>query len=285
LTVPDAQSLKVSTAGTMASTVYNALRTKGRQAVTDGEGEGICYLEYSADDDWNHLDESSYRRHMPALGYTITERKARQAIENALMDPLEGVEGVRRAYGNITAGAGAGGVIPLVVWQRVCGPGVHVEGSGLVLGVAVSNDRSSSSIAVADRSGNVELIDCQGGTGWVIERANELAKKWRAKVVLDGGGPAGALADNIKRCRSLNSAQAIKATGAFFDAVVEMNGIQVRTDPLLDAAVEGAVKKEVGDRFVWSRIASTENITPLEAATLAWAEARFSSRGPMVVSV
>jgi hypothetical protein len=77
----------------------------------------------------------------------------------------------------------------------------------------------------------------------------------------------------------------IDAHAAFFDAVVECEGITVRQDPVLDKAVESAVKKMVGDRFVWSRVASTEDITPLEAVTLAWAEARHASRGPMVVTV
>jgi len=285
LTVPDSQTLKTSTAGDAKSTIYNSLRLAGRNAVMEGKDSGLCYLEYSCADDWDYLDESTYRLHMPAVGHTVSEKSIKKAINGMLLDPTKGPEGVLRAYGNIPAGAGSGAVIPLVVWQRVCRPDVQVEGSGLVLGVAVSNDRSSSSIAVADRSGRVELIDAQGGTGWVVDRANELAKKWRAKVVLDSGGPAGALADSIKRCTAMNSSQVIKSTGAFFDAVVEMNGITVRADPLLDAAVDGAVKKEVGDRFVWSRVASTEDITPLEAVTLAWAEARHASRGPMVVTV
>ncbi len=286
LTVRDAQSLHTSTAGTMGSTIYNSLRKAAREAVSENADTGICYLEYSADDDWDFENPETYWRHMPALGHTITVAAVQSEIRRMLLDPNQGEEGVRRAYGNITAGAGSGSVIPLTVWERVCDPAVHVDsGSGLVLGVALSQDRSSSSIAVADRGGQVELIENRGGTGWVIERANELAKKWRARVVLDGGGPAGALADSIKRCDALNAPTVIKATGAFFDAVVEMTGISVRTDPVLSAAVEGAVKKEIGDRFVWSRSASTEDVTPLEAATLAWSEARHQSRGPMIVSV
>ncbi len=287
LTVPDSQSLKTSAAGTQKSVVFNAIRRAGREAVAEGADTGICYLEYSADNDWDFENPETFWRHMPALGHTITVAKIRSSIDDMLIDPDEGAEGVRRAYGNITAGAGSGSVIPNVVWQRVCDSDVHIDGtaSGLVLGVAVSQDRSASSIAVASKAGEVELLENRGGTGWVIDRANELSKKWRARVVLDGGGPAGALADNIKRCNAMNAPTVIKATGAFFDAVVEMTGISVHQHPLLDAAVEGAVKKEIGDRFVWSRSASTEDVTPLEAATLAWSEARHQSRGPMIVSV
>ena len=105
------------------------------------------------------------------------------------------------------------------------------------------------------------------------------------RVVLDGGGPAGALADKIDGCDVWSGSKVIDAHGVFFDAVVEAEGISVRQNAALDEAVEGAVKKMVGDRFVWSRKAS-EDVTPLEAITLAWAAAQRpgepSYDGPLV---
>jgi hypothetical protein len=287
LTVTDAQTLKTSTAGTAQSTIYNQLRKHGRQAVADSVSEGICYLEYSADKDWDYLDESTYRRHMPAVGHTVSERAVKAAIMGMLLDPNEGEEGVLRAYGNISAGVGEG-TIPVAVWERVCAPKVVPEGA-LVFGVAVAQDRASSSIAAADAAGRVELVENRGGTGWVVDRANELRAAHGARVVLDGGGPAGALADSIDGCEALSGSTVIDAHGAFFDAVVECEGISVRTDKALDLAVDGAVKKMVGDRFVWSRKASTEDVTPLEAVTLAWAAARRPKEsrydGPLAVVV
>jgi hypothetical protein len=276
LTVPDSQTLKTSTAGTAQSTIYNNLRRAGRQAVADGADSGLCYLEYSCADDWDYMDESTYRLHMPAVGHTVSEQSIKKAILGMLLDPDKGEEGVLRAYGNRTAGIGEG-TIPKAVWERVCSPVVEPEG-GLVFGVAVAQDRSSSSIGVGDSSGRLELLENRGGTGWVVERANELKAAHGARVVLDGGGPAGALADQIDGCEAWTGSQVIDAHGAFFDAVVECEGINVRQDTALDLAVEGAVKKMVGDRFVWSRKASTEDVTPLEAVTLAWAGARKPSK-------
>lgn len=269
LTVADAQSLKTSTAGTMASTIYNSLRRAGRNAVTEDVDEGICYLEYSADKDWDFMDPNTYRGHMPAVGHTVSEKSVKAAIDAMLLDPKEGEEGVRRAYGNNTAGAGAG-TIPEAVWERVCGRDVKPEGR-LTFGVAVSQDRSSASVAVCDEAGNAELIDNRGGTGWLIERVNGLVERSDgARVVLDGGGPAGSLAENLDSCEPLKGSEVIEIHGSFFDAVVECSGIRVRSDAGLDKSVEGAVKKMIADRFVWSRNASTEDITPLEALTLAW---------------
>lgn len=279
LTVADAQTVKTSTAGTMRSTHYNNLRRQGRESVLEGVDSGICYLEFSADDDWDYTDPNTYWGHMPALGYTITPASVKSEIDKMLIDPDEGEEGVKRAFGNITAGAGKGAVIPQPVWERVCGREVRPEGAR-VFAVAVSQDRSSSAIATCDPAGNVELIENSGGTGWVVERANQLAKDHRGVVVLDGGGPAGALADSIPKCEPMSSQDVYRAHGAFFDAVVEATGIRVRQDVALDKAVEGAVKKMLGDRWVWSRTASTEDVTPLEAATLAWAKARFPGQPP-----
>lgn len=275
LTVDDSQVLKTSTAGTAASTVYNNLRKKGREAAVEDVGEGVCYLEYSADKDWDYLDPNTYWGHMPALGYTTTVAKMKAEIEKMLLDPDEGPDGVCRAFGNRTAGMGSGSEIPEQVWERVCGFDVKPDYSaGLFAALAVSQDLSSSSIAVADKLGRVELVENRGGTAWVVQRANEISAKWGVKVVLDGGGPAGALADSLKNVEALGSKDVYRACGAFFLAVTEDEALSVRKDPALDLSVAGMVKKDIGDKFVWSRTASTEDITPLEAASLAWYMAR-----------
>lgn len=272
-TVDEAQTLKTSTAGTAASTIYNQLRKAGREAVAEGRSDGICYLEYSADKDWDFLDPSTYRRHMPAVGFTQSERKILSLIEDTLLDEHGGPDEVRRAYGNISAGFGEG-TIPLETWGRVCSSTVEPRGV-LCFGVAVSEDRSSAAIVAADGSGSVELVQHGGGTGWVVDRCNELtARNPGSWVVLDKGGPAGSLHDLIGQCEPMSGSDAVNAHGLFFDAVVERVGIAVRSHPVLDKAVEGAVKKSLGDRWVWSRKASTEDVTPLEAATFAWAAAR-----------
>lgn len=284
LTIPDSQTLLTSTAGTAASVIYNNLRREGRNAVKENRDYGLCYVEYSADPDWDYLDTSTYRAHMPAVGHTVTETKVLSAIKAMLLDPKQGHDGVLRAYGNISAGAGDS-PIPEPVWERVVNRTATPAGR-LSFGVAVAQDRSSSAIAAADEHGNVELVEHRGGTGWVIERMNQItANNPGSGVVLDSGGPAGSLADNIDHCDPWNGSKVIDAHAAFTDAVVEATGIAVRQDTALDKAVSGVVKKNVGDRFVWSRVASTEDVTPLEAATLAWAAARQNEpkyEGPMV---
>lgn len=259
VTQPDAQALVCSTAGTQASTVYNHKVQVGRQATVDDVGHGVAYFEWSAPEDWDPDDEASWWLFMPALGETIQPEAIR--AERAALDDAE----FRRAYGNRPSGA-TDQIIPPEVWQRACNSAVKPEGA-LRFGLDVAENRSSAAIAVSDGE-SVELVAHDQGCGWVVDRCNELTREHGGRVAVDFGGPAGVLADQIDACDRVQGKQVAQACGDFFDRVVESR-IRVRTDGALDAAVEGAVKKAVGDMWVWSRKASTADVTPLMAATLA----------------
>lgn len=113
------------------------------------------------------------------------------------------------------------------------------------------------------------------GIGWAVDYCNELTERNPGRVVLDGGGPAKSLAGKIKGCREdrkdrLSGGEVMEACSRFWTAVTERQGLQVRSHPDLDLAVKGLVKKQIGDNFVWSRQGSLNDVTPLEAVTLAW---------------
>lgn len=269
ITVEDAQELRCSTAGDDSSLVYNQMRRAGRRAVDLDRGSGTCYLEFSAPDGWDPLDEDSYWEFMPALGHTIQLDAIRHERERMLDDPGEGLAGFRRAYGNVPAGgADEDEVIPAAKWALVCGPSVAPAGR-LVIAIAVAEDRSTAAVAVADEHGRVELIEHRSGTGWVADRVNGFAARHGADVVLDGTGPAGSLDKDLEKCRRLAAREVADACGLFHDAVID-GRCAIRRDPRIDAAVSGVVKRSVGDAFRWDRRSSTEDVTPLEAVTLAW---------------
>jgi hypothetical protein len=272
VTVADAQSLSCSTAGDASSTEFNRKRRLGRKAVAEDTGHGMAYLEYSAPADWDPEDETSYWGFMPALGHTIGLEAIRHARTVTF---AENPDEFRRAYGNISSHEGKAGVLPEEEWQRVCAENVSPDG-GLVFGVAVSADRTMTAVAVADDKGRVELVDYRPGTGWVIEEVNRMAAAVGARIEVDRGGPAGSLADGFEPKPEFTGGDMVKACGAFYDAVHGHDGLTVRTHPLLDRAAGGVVKKMVSDAFVWSRRGSVEDVTPLEAATIAWAAARGS---------
>lgn len=259
ITIPDAQLIWCSTAGTAASTVYNRKVQTGRQAVTEDTGTGVAFFEWSAPDNWDPTDEESWWTFMPALGHTIGPEAIR--VELQAMEAPEFL----RAYGNRPT-AGVDMIIPPEVWKRVCQPDARPTGQ-LRFGLDVAEDRASAAI-VAAAGGVVELVEHRQGTGWCVDRCNELTAEHGGVVAVDFGGPAGVLADGIDSCERMQGGTVVRACGALFDAIVD-NRVTFRQDDAFDAAVEGAVKKPVGDMWVWSRKASLADVTPLMAATLA----------------
>jgi len=160
-------------------------------------------------------------------------------------------------------------VVPHEVWRRVCDPAASPSGD-LRFGLDVADDRASASIA-SQAGGVIELVDHRQGLDWVVGRCNELTAKHGGRVALDFGGPAGVFADSINDVEKLTGGDVVRSCGAMFDAIVEDRVVfrSEKGDPL-DAAVEGVVKKPVGDQWVWSRKASMSDVTPLMAATLAF---------------
>ena len=263
VTIPDAQTLVCSTAGTSASTVLNRKTRQGRERVSSGRTSGSAYFEWSAPDGWDPDDEESWYSFMPALGHTIGPEAVRAQRDS--MEPQEFL----RAYGN-RATAAADQVIAADVWQRVCSDLVSPE-DGLRFGVDVAQDRSSAAVVAFGGNGVFELVDYRSGTGWLPERVNQLTSAHGGRVAVDFGGPAGVLADQFESCDRLKGRDVLQACGGLFDAIVE-GRVSFRRDRVFDDAVAGAVKKPVGDQWVWSRKSSSTDVTPLMAATVAFPE-------------
>lgn len=272
ITVPDAQLLVCSTAGTHTSTVYNRKVQIGRQSVA-AERSGVAYFEWSAPDDWDPADEDSWWTFMPALGHTIGPEAIR--AEREAMDPAE----FRRAYGNRPTGS-VDMVIHPELWRRVVDRDARPTGTSR-FGLDVADDRSSAAIAICGENDVVELVEHRDGTGWVIDRCNQLTGDHGATVAVDFGGPAGVLAGNLHRCQRMQGREVVQACGAMYDAIVE-DEVTFRQDDAMDAAVNGVVKRPVGDNWVWSRRASTADVTPLMAATLARAAVPVGESEPWV---
>jgi hypothetical protein len=260
ITREDRQLLICSTAGTAASTVYNAKVAAGRRAVEADVGHGIAYFEWSAPEEWDPENRESWWSFMPALGFTITERSIES--ERLAMKPGE----FRRAYGNRPT-MGVEMILPLETWQRACDPTAKPEGA-LRFGLDVAEDRASAAIVAAGANGVLELIDHRPGIGWVVDRANELIDRHGTAIALDFGGPAGVVADSLRRCERMTGRTVLQACAATYDAIIE-GTVKFRTDQAFDAAIHGAVRKVVGDMWAWSRKGSVADITPIMAASLA----------------
>lgn len=267
LTNPSAQILGYSTMGTDESVYLNRKVEVGREATIEDRGTGIAYFEWSVPEDEDLDDPEVWWRYMPALGRTIREEEVAHARQSMTDGEF------RRALANQRT-ASAERTIPADVWDSVQDPSAEPSGD-LTWGVDVlrnidGHDDSGSVAAYGEGKGAV--IDCRPGTGWIVERVAGLHSRRGGRAVVDGGGPAASVADELEEAGvpvvRLAGGRVASACGRFYDDLAD-GKIRVRPSKELDDAVMGVFKKPVGDRFVWSRVASTSDVTPLMALTLA----------------
>lgn len=292
---PDPQVLYGSSAGLARSEVLRGIRDRGRA----GRSDRLAYLEWSAPRKACGSEKCSHE--VGADGCEL------DVVENwAAANPLLGrtrangtglsVEYVRAERDALPPGEFARE--RLGWWDEsgadeAFGPGnweacVGVRPVGLVLGglaVAVSYDLQHATVAGAGRDGErVFGVPLQHGpgTGWVVERVEELQALHKVDVVIDGHGPAADLVEPLKRA---GVGLHVADTGDVLDGYAGMQkAVRGRTFvheefPELDAAAAAAVPRPVGDRHAWGRKQSDADISPLEAVTLAvWAASRGTGR-------
>ena len=168
-------------------------------------------------------------------------------------------------------------VIPLDKWLACADPGSSPVGMP-VFAIDVTPDEAFCSIAAAGRRADglphVEVVDHRAGTAWAAPRLLEIKQRWgQVRVVADFSGPAGGVATEAK---ALGVEVEPVATREYTGACAHLLNLATevrfkhRTEPVLDAALAGAVKKDVGDgAWKWSRKSSLVVISPLVAVTLA----------------
>lgn len=273
-TKPNAQLLLTSTMGTDKSTYLNRKIETGRHAAAAGRNTGIAYFEWSIPSDADIEHPETWWAYMPALGRTITEGVVAHALET--MDESEW----RRAFGNQPTRSEREQVIPAVLWETAQRPTAEVaRGGSVCFGLDVLPDRSSGAIVASDGK-SVELVEHRDGTGWMAARAAALKESWGGRLVVDGGGPAASVADDLSALgvdvERMTSADVAAACACMYDALADQK-VVFRTDPAMSDAVSGLARRPIGDRFVWSRSASRADITPFVAACLAYERAMHAT--------
>ncbi|MGD0312497.1 MAG: terminase large subunit [Acidimicrobiales bacterium] len=271
MTRPQPQFWVVSTAGTRDASPYLWEKVEnGRKLAEAGVNEGICYFEWSAEDDADPADPETWRSCMPALGLTVSEDAV--AADARSMDVSE----FRRAYLNQWVTSMVDPVISMDTWNDLIDPKSTAQ-NPVSLSFDVTPDRSRSAIAVAGhRSGgefHVEVIDHLPGTAWVPERIAELVRKHRpGGVFCDALGPAGSLVAELTELKvevtQISAREHSRSCGLFYDTVMEGH-LHHLGQAELTAALDGAVKRSLGDAWAWSRRSSAVDICPLVAVTLA----------------
>jgi len=143
------------------------------------------------------------------------------------------------------------------------------------IGLAVSLDGRQASIGAAGMSGDtavVGAVDRREGVAWLIIEALRLQVTYDCAVVIDTRGPGADLIPALElagvRLTEAKTTDLLDACATIHDRVSE--GTLVHPNHLdLNAAVAGATKKISADRWLWSRRASSGDVSMLVAVTLA----------------
>lgn len=205
----------------------------------------------------------------PAFGRRITKERLQDFREE--MPPVEFIReflGWWDEPGTADAAFGPGR------WEACEGDPPNGVPMG-ALGVAASMDLTHGAIGAAANDGEVlHLKPLQHGPGtqWVVPRVAELQKRHKVPVVIDRRGPAAPLIPHLERAgvalTVLDTGEVMDACASLLDAVREGRARHARY-PELDSAVNGAVRRLVGDRWAWGRKLSASDISTLEAVTFA----------------
>ena len=254
--------------------------TARRQKALSGKASNMVYVEFSADPDADPDDREQWAVANPSYP-TRTPLEAMERMREQLVDD----ESFSREALGIWRSADRKGVIPFDAWQdRRDDDSLAV--SRFALGVEVGPDLASASVALAgqrdDKDWHVALAETRSGGAWVegyVAEVVEANPQVRA-VVVDVGGPISALLEQHGggwRFRSskvpvqpVKVAELGQACSRLLDGIVA-GWLRHVGQSQLDAAVQVAGKRRLGDTGMWvfSRKATTSDITPIQAATLA----------------
>lgn len=233
----------------------------------------------------------SYRLSNPGLGYRLTVENIES--ERAAMAP-EVFKQERLGVGDWPVDGDAWSIIPEEAWLQRVDLASNPQ-SPLVFAIDVTPDLAYSCIAVGGKTGEtvdgvkrvqVEVsqdgkrYDHRHGRGWVVARALELAKAWKpAYFVIDKGSQAGPFIDDLEEplrelgieILSPSMREYAQGCGMFYASVVPRKGnvpyLVHQDQPMLNAAVAGAEKRDLSDLWAWDKRNASADISPLVACT------------------
>lgn len=192
-------------------------------------------------------------------------------------------------------------VLPEANW-KACVDELSSPVGELSFGVQMTPDRKMGCIVVAglnpDGLTHVEItapdeftLDHRPGERWIVPRLVELSERWKPKaIVINASTQTGALIpaliDQKIDVVSPTVREYAQACGTFGSAVVPTKGYHPTLVHLgqvpLTTAVAGAEKRDSAGLWSWDQTASSVDLSPLQAATLAVWGLQRAVRKPVV---
>lgn len=280
--VKNPQLWYASSAGHADSEVLRAVRDRGAK----GTDPNLCYLEWSCEPDMAHDDPAAWAQANPAMGIRISDEHIARELS-----AMPEREFARERLGIWDDAEGIDAALSTTAWMACVDPSSRPS-DPVAFALDVSPDESAA-IAVAGASGDglhVEVVEHRPGTSWVVPRLVELVQRWHpSAVLLDVGGPAGALLPELERTgiafEKVAGREAAQAAVGFA-AMVNQHQVRHVDQAPLNLAVAAARRRSLGDLWAFGRRGSFTDISPLVACSLAaWAHAQSAHRAPSIIDV
>lgn len=289
--VPNPQLWYLGSAGIGAPSVQLArLRRRALAALEAGVPDpSLAYFEWSVDP---HVDEcptgcedhddaddpAAWAKANPSLGYLITPEYVRN--ERASLGSSGIFERERLGVGAYPSDeADTWQVIGEDAWRALAVADAK-RSAPVAFCIDMTPERSHAAICAAFRwrgGVHVTVVEHRPGTGWIVDRAKELHKKWKPRCwVVDPASPAASLIGALEDEDDGLGIEVVKpkaremaaACGQFYDAVSAQELTHFDDAPLA-SALAGAQQRPLGDAWAWARRIVSVDISPLVAATLA----------------
>lgn len=276
---PNAQIWIVSNAGNDKSKLFRHYTDLGRLEVNN-PASSMCWIEYASHEDADVFDHQAWLDANPSLD--VPHGVTSMALGDAAltMDP----DVFRREHLNLWITADTSTGIDKVTWAA-CRDDELVPGAHIGLALDFTPERDRGALVAAGKVGDVtplEVIQADSDLEGLIAKTIEVARKWRAPVVIDRGSPAASAIPKLERAkvkvRLIPLTELCNACGDFFDAAHGREAsddqpargpeLSHRGDYRLTDAVASATKRKVGDKWAWNRRGGAD-ISPLTAATMA----------------
>lgn len=265
-TKESAQLWITSNAGGPYSTMLQHYRKLGH-----AESPALSWHEWAPyEDDFDMENEKVWEEAIPTLNenHGVRIEAVREAVKTT--DPHI----FAQEWLNVWPSLETNTVIDSKQWEELIKHDVQI-GSYMVFGIDVSPERDRASIGAAGLNGPftcLEVIENENRIGWLKDRVLQLHAKWGGMpFVIDSGAAASSLIGELEgegvNVIPINMRQYGQACGSFYDAVQDST-IAHLGDARLQAAVDGATKRKLGEQWAWNR-RSDVDITPLVACTLA----------------
>lgn len=277
---PNPQVIYTSSAptGSVKSDVLRRVMARGRCEPEERDqparkaDPNLCYLEFSADPKADLDDEAEWARANPGTesGRIRVEFIAKERAS------MSEVSFARERLGILDENSGST-VIDMSVWGDQADE-LSSPLDPVAFAIDVSPDSAWASVAVcgrrADRKMHVEVVERRRGTGWVVDRVEELVASWQpVSVTLDAIGPSGALLPAFTERGIAVEVVSMTQYGqacALFKNAVDDRALFHKGQTGLTAALEAGRKRPLGDAGLWGwHRRDTTDITPLVASTLA----------------